>query len=75
MEVPRRGVELLAYATARAASDPSHICNLHHSSWQRRIINPLSEARDGAHNLMVPSWIRFHCAMSGTLEGAFRDRD
>ena len=27
--------------------DPSCICNLHHSSRQRRILNPLSEARDG----------------------------
>ena len=75
MEVPRRGVELLAYATARAASDPSHICGLHRSSWQRRIIDPLSGAGDGARGLVVPGWIRFHCAMSGTLEGAFRDRD
>ena len=38
MEVSRLGVEselqLLAYATATAMPDPSHICNLHHSSWQ-----------------------------------------
>ena len=36
MEVPRLGVEselqLLAYTTATATPDPSHICNLHHSS-------------------------------------------
>ena len=25
-------------------------------------LNPLSEARDGTWNLMVPSQIRFHCA-------------
>ena len=31
---------------------------LHHSSGQRQILNPLSEARDGTHNLMVPGWIR-----------------
>ena len=30
--------------------------NPQHSSWQRRILNPLS--RDRTHNLMVPSWIR-----------------
>ena len=36
MEVPRLGVEselkLLAYATATATRDPSHIWELHHSS-------------------------------------------
>ena len=26
--------------------DLSHVCDLHHSSWQRQILNPLSEARD-----------------------------
>ena len=41
MEVPR-----LAYTTAAAMWDPSPIFNLHHSSWQRWILNPLSEARD-----------------------------
>ena len=50
MEVPRLGVELKlqppAYATATAPSDPSHLCDLHHSSWQQRqILNPLIEAR------------------------------
>ena len=39
MEIPRRGVEselqLLAYTTATAMPDPSHICNLPHSSWLR----------------------------------------
>ena len=46
---------------AAAASLPhSHICNLHHSSWQRWILNPLIEVRDRARNLMVPSQIRFH---------------
>ena len=70
MEVPRLGVQLelqlLAYTTAIATSDPSHICNLHHSSQQCRILNPLSEARDQTNNLMVPSQICFHCAMTGT---------
>ena len=49
MEVPRLGVELelqlLVYATATAMWDPS-LCNLHHSSQQCQILNPLSEARD-----------------------------
>ena len=37
-----------------------------HSSWQCRILNPVSKARDRTHSLMVPSQIRLHCAMRGT---------
>ena len=39
---------------------------LHHRSWQRRILNLLSEARDPTRNLMVPSQTRFCCATTGT---------
>ena len=46
--------------------DLSRICDLHHSSWQRQILNPLSEARDRTCNLMVPSQIRYSWAMTGT---------
>ena len=46
--------------------DLSRDCKLHHSSRQCGIFNPLSEARDWTHNLMVPSWIHFRCAMMGT---------
>ena len=50
MEVPRLGVELdmqlLAYTTATATWDSSRVCDLHHSSRQRRIPNPLSKTRD-----------------------------
>ena len=47
MEAPRQGVqsELQLPATATATPDPSHIFELYHSSWQYRILNPLSEAR------------------------------
>ena len=71
-EVSRLGVESelqpLAYPTASATSMPdlSRVCDLHHSSRQRRILNPLGEARDRTHNLTVPSRIRFHCATTGT---------
>ena len=41
---------------------------LYHSSWQRRILNPLSRDRDQTRNLMVPRWIHFHCAIAGTPE-------
>ena len=61
-EVPRLGgqlqLQLLAYTTVIATRDLSHICNLHHSSQQRQILNPLSKARDRTRNLMVPSRIR-----------------
>ena len=70
MEVPRLRVwlELLlpAYATAIAVPDLSCICDLHHSSWQHRILDPLSEARDRTHILMDTSWIHFHCTTTGT---------
>ena len=60
MKVPRLGVEwelqLLTYATATATPDPRLICNLHHSSWQCRIPNPLSKARDQTWILMGTSW-------------------
>ena len=50
MEVPRLEVkselQLPAYITATATRDPSHICDLHHSSEQDRILNPLKEATD-----------------------------
>ena len=54
MEVPRLEVkwelQLLAYATATATAtatrDLSCICDLHHSTWQRQILNLLREARD-----------------------------
>ena len=72
MEIPRLGVELEllppAYATATAMPDPSRVCNLHHKLTATRILNPLSEASGQSRNLMVPSRIRFCCAMTGTLE-------
>ena len=62
MGVPRLGVksdlQLLAYSTATETRDPNYVCDLHHSSWQRRILNPLSKGRDRTRNLMVPSRIR-----------------
>ena len=70
MEVPRLGVEsklqLLAYTTATAMPDLSLICDLHHSSQHRRILNPLSEARDQSYVLMGTSWVHFHCTAMGT---------
>ena len=49
MEVPRLWVELQlklpACTTATLMWDPSHVCSLHHSSRQRQILNPLSQAK------------------------------
>ena len=64
MEVPRLGVslelQLPVYTRATAPRDPSCVCNLNHSSWQRRILNPLGEARDRSCILMDASQMRFH---------------
>ena len=46
--------------------DPSHVCNLYHSSWQQWILNLLNEARDQTYNLLVTRQIRFSCATEGT---------
>ena len=44
---------------------------LHHSSWQGRILNPVSEARGQTCNLMVASQICFHRATMGSLKFSF----
>ena len=61
MEVPRLGVKSELQLPATATQDPSHVCNLHHSSQPCQILNPQSETRDGTCNLIVPSQIHFHC--------------
>ena len=59
---PRLGVELelqlVAYTTATAMQDPSHICDLLHSARQCWILNPLSEARiEPASSRMLAGFI------------------
>ena len=48
-QVPKLGVkselQLLTYTTGTATPDPSRICNLYHSSWQCRILDPLRGPR------------------------------
>ena len=70
MGVPRLGVklELLlpVYTTATARPDLSHVCAPRHSSQQRWILNPRSEARDPTPNFMVPRRIHFCRATMGT---------
>ena len=64
MEVPRLGVELelqlLAYTTATAMPEPSCVCDLHHSSGQHQILNPLNQAGDRTCVLMDTSQVLYH---------------
>ena len=64
-------------ATATATPpDLSHICDLHHSSWQCRIFNPLSEARDQTCIFMDTGQVHFCWTTMGTPEhGIFRKRE
>ena len=55
MEVPRLGVKLelqLQANTTAMKQDPSCVCDLHDSSQQCQILNPLSEARNLTHILV-----------------------
>ena len=74
MEVPllevQSELQLPTYTTA--TPDPSHVCDLHNSSWQRRILKPLSKARDQTCNLTVPRRICFLCATTGTPTKFFK---
>ena len=64
MEVSRLGVELelqlLAYATAMATQEQSRIYNLHHSSQQHQILNPLRPR-------VEPSSLRMLCGVLNPL--------
>ena len=62
----RGQMQLPAYATAAVKPYPSCICNLHHSSQQCQIPEPLSEARDQTCILMDTSGIHFCCTTMGT---------
>ena len=61
MEIPRLWAEsepqLLACTTAIATGDQSHIYDLHPSSQQHQMPDPLSEARTQTHILMDNSWV------------------
>ena len=69
MEDPRLGVEselqLPAYTTATAMPDLRCVCDLHHSSRHRWILNPLRRARDQTRILMDPSRVCYHWATTG----------
>ena len=65
--------KLPAYTTTTAPQDPSCVCDLHHSSWQCRILNPRSKARDQTCVLMDASQIRFCWATEKTSQWEFHD--
>ena len=67
MEVLGLGVKLefQLLATAIAMPDPSHICDLHRSSRQGWVLNPLSKATDRTLILMDTCQVHFHWATMG----------
>ena len=67
LEIPRLGVksELQLQSTATALQDLSCVCNLHHSSQQRWILNPQSKARYWTCNLMITSWVSLLLSHNG----------
>ena len=73
MEFPGLGAKselrLPAYATATATPDPGCVCDPHHSSRQRQILNPLSRARDRTHFLMDTNRVCYCWATTGTSYG------
>ena len=76
MEVPRLGVkselQLPAYTTATATPDPSQaVCDVHHSSQQHWVLNPLSEARDRTHILMDAIRVHYLLSHNGNSSDAF----
>ena len=75
MEVPRLGAEselqLLAYVTATATQDPGYIRDLHHSSQQCHVLNPLSETKDHTRILLDPTWVHYFWATLGTPRFSF----
>ena len=63
MEVPslevKSELQSLTCDTATAMPDLSPICDLHHSSQQRWILNPINKAKDQTRVLMDTSQIHF----------------
>ena len=49
-------LQLPVYTTAAAMPDPSRVFDLHHSSRQNQILNPLGRARDRTRILIDTSW-------------------
>ena len=65
------GVVAAGLHHSHSTLDPSHICDLHHSSQQCWILNLLSKARDWTWVLMDASQIHFCWVMMGTPDVFF----
>ena len=61
----RGQLELQLQATATATPDPSYLWDLHHSSPECWIYDPLSKAMDWTCILMDTSWMHCHWATMG----------
>ena len=63
MEVHQARGRIGAVATSLCLSHNnqhlSHICDLHHSSQQHQVLNPLSKARDGICILIYTSRVHY----------------
>ena len=57
---PESELQPPAYTTVTAMPDLNHICDLHQSLWQCRILNTLSKASDQNHVLMDTSQVHYH---------------
>ena len=62
--------QLRSYATATATWEPRCVGDLHYSSQQCRLLNPLSEARDWTCILMDTCQVHYYQAMTGTPKDA-----
>ena len=58
-------LQLLSCATAIATQDPSCVCDINHCSWQHRILNLLSKAKDWTCILMDTIRVHYHWATIG----------
>ena len=78
MEIPRLGViselQMLAYTKATETQDLSRVFDLHHSSQQHQIFNPLSKARDQTCVLTDTGWVHYRWAMTGILPPGFKTK-
>ena len=50
-------LQLPAYVTATGTRDPSYVLDLHHSSWQHWILNPLSKPEIEPSSSWTPVWL------------------
>ena len=62
--IPIKWPRLLVYTIATEMPDLSHVFNLHHSSQQCQILNPLIKARNLIHILMDAGWVHYYWAMT-----------